>query len=150
MRFSEYVARNENVSLKDAIPWLQLIYFNAHDWDADDSMQTVLYSKRKYVQSNLLEFNINKDIIKGELVYDYICDDEGNPCAIDPDTEEFATVLNLDRSHVNMMSLIKHVVNDIKDPSLVPCELLALAGIEDPDEKSDHGRDEADPSGQKI
>jgi hypothetical protein len=132
MRFREYVARHENVSLKDVIPWLQLIYFNAHNWDVDDSMQNVLNGKRKYVISNILENNINKDIIKGELVYDYICDDEGNPCAIDPDTEEFATVLNLDRSYVNMKSLIKHVVNDIADASLIPDELLAIGGIEVP------------------
>jgi hypothetical protein len=136
MRFSEYVARNENVSLKDAIPWLQLIYFIAHDWNADDYMHNVLYSKRQYVISSLLENSINKDVIQGELVYDYICDDEGNPCAIDPDTEEFATVLNLDRSHVNMKSLINHVVNDIGDTSLIPGELLFIAGIEVPDKKN--------------
>jgi hypothetical protein len=136
MRFSEYVARNENVSLKDAIPWLQLIYFNAHDWDVDDSIQNVLYSKRKYVISNLLEYSINKGVINGKLVYDYICDEEGNPCAIDPDTEEFATVLNLERSHVNMKSLINHVVNDVGDATLIPDELLVVAGIEVPKGKN--------------
>ena len=133
MRFSEYIARNENVWLKDVIPWLQLIYFNAHDWEDDDSMQNVLYSQRKYVISNLLEDNINKKVIKGNLVYEYICDDEGNPCAVDPDTEEFATVLNVDRSYVNMKSLINHVVNDMEDASLMPDELLVIAGIEVPD-----------------
>jgi hypothetical protein len=133
MRFSEYVARNENVWLNDVIPWLQLIYFNAHDWDVDDSIQNVLYSKRKYVISNLLEDNINKDVIIGKLVYEYICDDEGNPCAVDPVTEEFATVLNLDKSYVNFISLIKHLVNDIEDASLIPDELLGIAGIEVPD-----------------
>jgi hypothetical protein len=136
MRFSEYVASNENVSLKDAIPWLQLIYFNAHDWNADDSMQNVLYNKRQYVISDLLENSINKGVIQGDLVYDYICDDEGNPCAIDPDTEEFATVLNMEQSYVNMKSLINHVVNDIGDASLIPGELLFIAGIEAPDKKT--------------
>jgi hypothetical protein len=130
MRFSEYVARNENVCLNDVIPWLQLIYFNAHDWDVDDSIQNVLYSKRKYVISDLLEDNINKDVIIGKLFYEYICDDEGNPCAVDPVTEEFATVLNLDRSCVNMKSLINHVVNDIEDASLIPDDMLVIAGIE--------------------
>lgn len=133
MRFSEYIARNDIVLLKDVIPWLQLVYFNDHDWDVDDSMQNVLYSKRKYVISDLLEYNINKDIIKGKLVYDYICDDEGNPCAVDPVTEEFATVLNLDKSYVNLISLINHVVDDIEDASLIPGELLGIAGIEFPD-----------------
>jgi hypothetical protein len=133
MRFSEYVARNENVCLNDVIPWLQLIYFNAHDWDVDESIQNVLYSKRKYVISNLLEDNINKDVIIGKLVYDYICDDEGNPCAVDPVTEEFATVLNLDKSYVNFNSLINHLVNDIGDASLIPDELLVVVGIEVPD-----------------
>ena len=130
MRFSEYVARKENVSLKDAIPWLQLIYFNAHDWDVGDSMQHVFYSKSKYVLSNILEYYIKKAVIKGKLVYEYICDDEGNPCAVDPDTEEFATELNLDRSYVNMKSLIKYVVNDIEDASLMTDELLGIAGME--------------------
>jgi hypothetical protein len=130
MRFSEYVARNENVWLNDVIPWLQLIYFNAHDWDADDSIQNVLYGKRKYVISDLLEYNINKGVIKGKLVYDYICDEEGNPCAVDPDTEEFATVLNLDKSYVNFKSLINHMVDDIEAASLIPDELLGIAGIE--------------------
>jgi hypothetical protein len=130
MRFSEYVARNENVWLNDVIPWLQLIYFNAHDWDADDSIQSVLYGKRKYVISNLLEDNINKNVINGKLVYEYICDDEGNPCAVDPVTEEFATVLNLDKSYVNFKSLINHMVNDIEDASLIPDELVGIAGIE--------------------
>ena len=133
MRFSEYVAGKENICLKDVIPWLQLIYFNAHDWDVDDSVQNVLHAKRKYVISNLLENNINKDVINGELVYDYICDDEGNPCAIDPDTEEFATVLNLDKSFVNTKSLIKHLVNDIEDASLITDELLGIAGYEVPE-----------------
>jgi hypothetical protein len=136
MRFAEYLARKENVSLKDAIPWLQLIYFNAHDWDADDSIQNVLYGKRKYVITNILENNINRDIIKGELVYDYICDDEGNPCAVDPDTEEFATVLNLDRSHVNIKSLIKHLVYEMGNASLIPVDLLVTAGIEVPEDIS--------------
>jgi hypothetical protein len=147
MRFSEYVAGKVNVSLKDAIPWLQLIYFNAHDWDVDDSMQNVLFAKRKYVISDLLENNINREVIKGELVYDYICDDEGNPCAIDPVTEEFATVLNLDRSHVNMKSLINSVVNDIGDASLIPYELLVIAGIEVPDKEHAHGQGKVDHSG---
>jgi len=133
MRFSEFVARNEDVSLADVIPWLQLIYFNAHDWDVDDSIPNVLYSKRKYVISSLLESNIDKGIIKGKLVYEYICDDEGNPCAIDPDTEEFATVLNLDKSYVNIKSLINHLANDIEDASLIPNELLDKAGVEVPD-----------------
>ena len=146
MRFSEYVARNENVWLKDAIPWLQLIYFNAHNWEVDDSMQNVFYSKRKYVISNLLEDNINKKVIKGKLVYEYICDDESNPCAVDPDTEEFATVLNLDRSYVNMKSLINHVVNDIEDTSLIPDELLGIAGIEVPNKRNVHGQGKVDPS----
>lgn len=135
MRFSEYLARNENVCLSDVIPWLQLIYFNTHNWDVDDSIQKVLYSKRKYVISNLLESNINKDIVKGKLVYEYICDDEGNPCTVDPDTEEFATKLNLDKSYVNINSLINHVVNDIKDVSLIPDELFGIAGIEVPGKK---------------
>jgi len=115
MRFSQFVARNENVSLTDIIPWLQLIYFNAHNWDVDDSIPNVLYSKRKYVISNVLEYNIDKGIIEGKLVYEYICDDEGNPCAIDPDTEEFATELNLDKSYVNIKSLTNHLANDIED-----------------------------------
>lgn len=146
MRFSEYVARNENVWLKDAIPWLQLIYFNAHDWEVDDSIQMVLYSKKKYVISDLLVYNISKDVIKGKLVYEYICDDEGNPCAVDPDTEEFATELNLDGSYVNMKSLINHVVNDIEDASLIPDELLGIACIEVPNKKNAHGQGKVDPS----
>jgi hypothetical protein len=146
MRFSEYVARKETVSLKDAIPWLQLIYFNAHDWDAADSIQSVLHGKRKYVTSDLLEYNINKDVIKGKLVYDYICDDEGNPCAIDPVTEEFARVLNFDKSCVNLISLINYLVNDIEDVSLMPDELLRIAGVEVTDNKIAHGYGKVDPS----
>jgi len=140
MRFSEYIARNEDVWLKDVIPWLQLVYFNAHNWDVDDSIQNVIYGKRKFVISNVLEFNINKGIIKGKLVYEYICDDEGNPCAVDPDTEEFATELNLDRSYVNFKSLINYLVNDIEDASLIPEDLLGIAGIEVPNVNGDHCR----------
>jgi len=132
MRFSEYVARSENICLQDVIPWIQLIYLNAHNWDVNDSMLKVLYSKRNYVISDVLEHNINNDVIKGKLVYEYICDDEGNPCAIDPDTEEFATVLNLDKSYVDMKTLINYVVNDIEDVSLIPDELIIIAGIEVP------------------
>jgi hypothetical protein len=146
MRFSEYIARKEDVCLKDVIPWLQLIYFNAHNWDVDDSIQNVIYGKRKFVLSNVLEYNINKDVIKGKLVYEYICDDEGNPCAVDPNTEEFATDLNLDRSYVNMKSLINHVVNDIEDASLIPDELLGIAGIEVPNKKNAYGQSKVDPS----
>jgi hypothetical protein len=146
MRFSEYVASNDNVRLIDVIPWLQLIYFNAHDWNVDDSIQNVLHGKRKYVISNLLEYNINKDVIKGKLVYEYICDDEGNPCAVDPDTEEFATVLNLDRSYVNFISLLKYVVNDIEHVYMIPDELLGIAGIEVPNGKIAHDQGKVDPS----
>jgi len=138
MRFSEYIARNEDVWLKDVIPWLQLVYFNAHNWDVDDSIQNVIYEKRKFVISNILEFNINKGIINGKLVYEYICDDEGNPCAVDPDTEEFATELNLDRSYVNFKSLINYLVNDIEDASLIPDDLHGIACIEVPDVNGDH------------
>ena len=132
MRFSEFVANKENVWLQDVIALLQLIYVNAHDWSADDSIQKVIDSKRKYVINNVLEYNITNNIIKGELVYEYICDDEGNPCAVDPETEEFATELRLDKSYVIIKSLIKHVVNDIKDASLLTDELPVIAGIEVP------------------
>jgi hypothetical protein len=150
MRFSEYVASKDNVRLIDVIPWLQLIYFHAHDWNVDDSIQSVLHGKRKYVISNLLEDNINKDVIKGNLVYEYICDDEGNPCAVDPDTEEFATVLNLYRSYVNIRSLIKHVVNDIEVASLIPDDLLIIAGIVVPDNTIAHDHGKVVTSEKKI
>jgi hypothetical protein len=132
MRFSEFVADKENVRLQDVIPLLQLIYVNAHDWSVDDSILKVIDSKRKYVTTDLLVYNITNKIIKGELVYEYICDDEGNPCAIDPDTEEFATELRLDKSYVNIKSLIDYVVNDIKDASLITDELPVIAGIDVP------------------
>ena len=64
------------------------------------------------------------------MVYEYICDDEGNPCAIDPETEEFATELRLDKSYVNIKSLVNYVVNDIKDASLITDELPVIAGID--------------------
>ena len=135
MRFSEFVADKENIWLQDAIPLLQLIYVNSHNWSVDDSIQKVIDGKRKYVTSNLLVHNITNKIIKGELVYEYICDDEGNPCAVDPDTEEFATELRLDKSYVNIKSLINQVVNDIKDASLITDELLVIAGIDVPKKK---------------
>lgn len=135
MRFSEFVANKENVCLQDVIPLLQLIYLNSHDWSTDDSIQRVMHSKRKYVITYVLVHNITSNTIKGELVYDYICDDEGNPCAIDPDTEEFATELNLDKSYVNLNSLIKYVVNDTKDASLITDELPVIAGIDVPKKK---------------
>jgi len=136
MRFSEFVADKENIWLQDVIPLLQLIYVNSHNWSVDDSIQKVIDGKRKYVTSNLLVHNITNKIIKGELVYEYICDDEGNPCAVDPDTEEFATELRLDKSYVNIKSLINHVVNDIKDASLITDELLVIAGIDVPKKKN--------------
>lgn len=132
MRFSEFVADKENVCLQDVIPLLQLIYINSHDWSADDSMQKVINSKWKYVTSSVLVHNITNKIIKGELVYEHICDDEGNPCAIDPDTEEFATELKLDKSYVNIKSLIAYVANDIKGASLVTDELQVIAGTDVP------------------
>jgi hypothetical protein len=135
MRFSEFVASKENVCLQDMIPLLELIYVNSHDWSADDSIQRVIAGKRKYVTTNVLVHNITNEIIKGELVYEYICDDEGNPCAVDPDTEEFATELRLDKSYVNIISLINYVVNDIKDASLITDELPVIAGIDVPNGK---------------
>ena len=131
MRFREFVASKENIRLQEAIPFLQLIYFNAHNWSGDDCIAKVMDSKRKYVTTDVLAHNISCNIIKGELVYEYICDDEGNPCAVDPDTEEFATELRLDKSHVNIRSLIEYVVNDIKDASLVTDELPVIAGESD-------------------
>ena len=132
MRFSEFIADKENVWLQDVIPLLQLIYVNSHDWSVDDSIPKVIASKRKYVTTNVLVHNITNKIITGELVYEYICDDEGNPCAIDPDTEEFATELRLDKSSVNIKSLVNLVFNDIKDASLITDELPVIAGIDVP------------------
>jgi len=132
MRFSEFVANKENVWLQDVIPLLQLIYVNSHDWSVDDSIQKVIDSKWKYVTNKLLVYNITNKIIKGELVYEYICDDEGNPCAVDPDTEEFATKLRLDKSYVNIKSLMNYVVDDIKDARLITDELPVIAGIDVP------------------
>ena len=147
MRFSEYVASNENVCLKDAIPWLQLIYTYAHNWNVDDSIQNVFYGKRKYVLSDLLECNINKGVIKGKLVYEYICDDEGNPCAVDPDTEEFARELNLDISYVYFKSLINYVVNDVKDSPLIPDELRVIAGMDVPEKNNAPGQGKVNKTG---
>jgi hypothetical protein len=45
-----------------------------------------------------------------------------------------------------MKSLIHHVVNDIEDASLIPDELLGIAGIEVPSKKNAHGQGKVDPS----
>jgi hypothetical protein len=45
-----------------------------------------------------------------------------------------------------MKSLINHVVNDIEDASLIPGELLGIAGIEVPNKKDAHGQVKVDPS----
>lgn len=145
MRFSEFVARNENVWLDDVIPLLQQIYINAHSWNIDDSIQKVSESKRKHVINTVLVNNIDKKIIKGELVYDYACDNDGYP-HIDPTTNEPVTELKYDRSYVNVKSLMQYVVSDIKDESLVSDELLVVAGIKVSGKRGASDQGKVDPA----
>lgn len=145
MKFSEFVARNENVCLPDIIPLLQQIYVNAHSWNIDDTIEKVSDSKRKYIKNTVLIHNIEKEIVKGKLVYDYIYESYGIPLA-DPETNEYITELKYDQSYVNVKSLIQYVVSDINDVSLVPDELLVIAGIDIPDKKKTSDQGKTDPA----
>lgn len=131
MKFSEFVARNENAWLQDIIPLLQQIYVNAHNWNIDDSVPKVVEGKKRYVIDKLLIYNIDNKIVRGELVYDYAYDNIGE-VFIDSQTLHPITELKFDRSYVNIKSLICHVVKEIKDISLIPKELLVVAGIFEP------------------
>lgn len=144
MKFSEFVARNENVKLSDIVPMLQMIYVNAHNWNVDDTIQSVFESKKSYALNNVLLDNIKNNVIDGCIKYEVIVDPEGYPVNTDPFTGEPIPTLMQRDSYVNVKSLVKYIVDDIRDTAVIPNELLIAAGMsidvtdKNCSEKSDH------------
>jgi hypothetical protein len=126
MNFSEMVSRNENMSFKDVIPVLLPIYMNAHNWNVDDSVSVVYERKRKYILESILIAGVKCNAIVGEAVYDYAREPDGFP--IRDDFGEPIELLMHTESYVNVASIVKYVITDLKDKSCIPEELLLLAG----------------------
>ena len=148
MKFSEFIVRSDSAKLIDVVPLLQQIYVDAHNWNVDDSVYKVFNSKEAYVIYNLLINNIKSEDISGSLEYDYNYDSNGSPVE-DQETGEYPKYVQLDRSSVNIKSLIEFLVRDLKDLALIPDDLLDAAGIERPKKPVTPVQGKSDPGVNK-
>jgi hypothetical protein len=129
MKFIDFIARNEIVYFKDIIPLLQQIYFAAHNWNTEDTVINVFTNKRKHVYEILLA-GVRSGSIIGDVVEDYIYDDFGDVCEFHPLTGEPVIEVKLGKSYANLASVIRYTVADLKDLTVIPPEMLRLAGID--------------------
>lgn len=145
MKFSEFIARDQNVCLQDIIPMLQQIFVNKHNWNSDDTLQKVLESKKKYITENILIYNIKKGFIDGSLKYDLIIDEMGTPL-IDFITNEPLMEINIKESYVNIKSLIKCIAKSENNVPHIPDDWFTIAGVENPNNKIAHGKGKLEPA----
>jgi len=113
-----------------AVPLLTDVYVSAHNWNADDFIYQVYKRKRDYVIYNLLILNIKNKNVVGNVRYKYVYDDHDCPCF--EENGEHAQELDLDESDVNLIELIRYMVNERQEIDIIPDELLIAAGIDPP------------------
>jgi hypothetical protein len=131
MRLSELIRKRRLTRFSSAVPLLTDVYVAAHNWNADDYIGEVYKRKREYVVYKLLILNINNKKFDGNVRYNEVFDDDGYPID-DPATGEQAKELDFEKSDVNLIELIKYMVNELQEIAIIPDELLIAAGIEPP------------------
>jgi hypothetical protein len=125
MNLSEFVARGEDISFRDAVHMILPIYMNAHNWNIDDSLADVYQRKYKHITDFVLINCIKNKSIIGKVIYTELSDNDGDPL-IHPATGDIWTELNTYESSVNLKSLIEFIIKDLQDASYVPNELREL------------------------
>lgn len=128
MKFTEFITRTQNISFAEAISLLLPVYVNAHNWNIDDSIEKVFENKRDYIINIVLIKNINDKVIVGEVVYDYIRDEDGFPYE-DEVTGKPIYELKECKSYANAKNLFAYVINDINEPSYIPDAIIEFSGI---------------------
>lgn len=131
MRLSELIVKRKTTRFSSAVPLLLHIYMDAHNWNADDYIGETYNRKRDYIINKLLITNINNKKIAGRVIFNHVYDDQRNQL-YDDSTGKPLEELDLEKSDVNIIDLIRLIVSDLKDISLIPDDLLIAAGIEPP------------------
>lgn len=120
MRLSELIKKRRLTRFSSAIPLLLPIYMDAHVWNEDDYYGEVYERKKSYITEKVLLFYINKYNVEGTPIYERVYDCNGN----------VSKELDLNKSNINIVKLIKKMVDDKKDNLIFSDELLIAAGIE--------------------
>jgi len=144
MRLSELIVKRKTTRFSSAVPLLLHIYMDAHNWNADDYIGETYHRKKDYIINNILVANIKKKKIVGNLIYSLAYDADNYP-VLDENTGYHVEELDLEKSDVNIIDLIHWIVDDLKDISLIPDDLLIAAGIESPKRNRSDSSSKADP-----
>jgi len=138
MNFAEFITRSEDISFDEAFILLHQIYINSHNWNFDDSIDDISEKKTKYIRRNILIGNVKSLNIKGEIVYIYTLGTNGD-YILNDETGEYETEVDFQKSTVNIKSLVLFLVKEIKDVTLIPVKLLAVAGLDNSKMATDTG-----------
>jgi len=143
MRLSELIKKRRLTRFSSVIPLLLPIYMDAHVWNDDDYVAEVYERKRKYIIDKILLLYTKNNNIDCTPRYKWTLDDKGDP-RINGETGEPIQELDLQESDVDLVELIRCMVNDHKDRLTFPDELLIAAGIQPPNATGIQKRIEVD------
>jgi hypothetical protein len=129
---SELIVQRPLTRFISAVPLLTDVYVAAHNWNADDIIYQVYKRKRDFVINKLLILNKKSNKFEVNVRSKGVFDHRGYPDK-DPETGEQKTELDLEESDVNLIELIRYMVNERKEIDILPDELLIAAGIEPPE-----------------
>src|ERR1039457_202819 len=131
MRLSDLIKKRRLTKFSSVIPLLLPMYMEAHIWNEDDYIDEVYERKNKYIVDKIL------------LLYTKINEIECNPIN---KKGESVKELDLDKSNVNLVELIRYMVKDKKDNLIIPDELLIAADIEPPKRNLSNSGGKVDPA----
>lgn len=128
MKLSELILKRRLTRFSSVIPLLLPLYMDVHVWNDDDYVADVYERKRTYIIDKILLLYTKNNNIDCTPRYKWALDGKGDP-RINGETGDPIQELDVDNSDVNLVELIRFMVNDQKDRLAFPSELLIAAGI---------------------
>jgi len=127
MNYVEFISKQTDISVTDAIELITPLYLRAIQWNPDSDLTKIKNEKMQTVEDTIVRFVSSKKI-KGDLIYFNLEDDCGNP--IVDDEGYLSQKLSRTRSTVDckqLLSLFHH--NFVRLNYIVPDEIEELLNI---------------------
>jgi hypothetical protein len=126
MNYAEFIRRQTDISVADAIEILTPIFLRAIQWNPDGDISKIKAEKVQFIEDTIVRF-VNTKGINGNLVYYNEMDDNGFP-RVDPE-EYVSQKLSRTRSIVDCKQLLNLFHYNFKKDYLVPSELEELLNV---------------------
>ncbi|HCE66861.1 MAG: hypothetical protein A2X82_11615 [Geobacteraceae bacterium GWC2_55_20] len=151
MNYADFIRRQTDISVADAIEILTPIFLRAIQWNPDGDISKIKAEKAQFIEHTIVQFVNNKGI-NGNLVYYNEVDNNGFP--IVDDEEYVSQKLSRTRSIVDCKQLLSLFHYNFKKDYIVPPELEELLNIKSfgpsPEKKPDSITSSDNPLDEEV